>query len=1383
MAIKIKFDPTHNPQFPTFILATRSFKKLGVITNITDLHIKDNLNAPMDVSFTVHKSFDADPINRTYSDGGIIVADTDETFYDEPEEDETNDGEDSEGGEQTDPTPTPPVPTTSIANIQTYDSEGSTEGFNIYVRVEDELIERKYALWDEIKNFRKVWVKEWDTWFTLTYDITESNEIVKHITLVPNSEFELSNNNVHNLEINTESDILRENYTRPTIFYDAFHPEASLLNRLLTFMKGFTVKHVDASLRSIQRTFSLDGQSVYDAFMDIAQEIECLFVFGSGTNLDGSIERSVSAYDLRTYCYDCQKRSEYDDRCSFCGSINIQPPYGEDTTIFVDTEALADSINLSTDTDSVKNCFRLLSGDGLMDAAIIASNPNGTQYLWYFSDAMKEDMSPELKASLIQYDLDYDYYQNNYTINANSGDISVYNRLIAKYQNVNQYFEVKPDLRTVDNIVGYASLMNVLYDVLDFKLYLESGLMPTVSFETNAIIEANKITAANIPDVAVQNLKTISKASADNAVLSVIKTIVDRRYNVKINSTGQSTFDTSTKIWTGSFIVTSMSDNTDTAMSETVMVVINGNYEEFVKQKINKTIAQSDKTNYSIGATFNLDLNDFKFRLRQYSLAGLNSFLNAGNAALGTMVELGLSAPTTAVLIEGGILAYQNIYVPYYNKVRAIETELALRESEISAIETMRQMLLQQKYIINEYLNIEKYLGQELTIELYSYKMEDDYENGNYISEGLDNATLFKHAEEYIEVASREIRKAAIEHHSISTDLNNLLTIKEFEPLVDYFAVGNWLRARIDGRIYKLKLLSYEINFDSIEHLNVEFSDAVGDVNTSVADILSQAKSMTKSYGAVVRQAKSGADSKRFINSIANQGLDLTTSRIINTATNQTQQWDENGILLREYDDITDSYSEVQMKIINSTLAVTKDNWASTETAVGRFYYPAPKTGEITEGYGVIARTIIGNIILGENVSVYNPTNSIEIAEDGIVITTNGDDAKTSAAITVQKQYTDHNGNTMLSKQMYIDEKGNLVVSGDSIKFDVGKSFAEKMAEISTSLTARKELNAALSNERHCIPLTNQGTYDYTGAVTNVYVYYGFDDITSNSDVTVTPSNGLSGTWDRVDKTYTVTNLTVDSATATFNISYNGKSIQKVMTVTRMTDTTTEGAYSLDFNASIIKRSTNNTLTPSSLNVSAKSNQSGSSSAYSGRFVVEESIDGSYWESKYESAQDESQINYTPSTSNVNFIKVSLYKAFSDVDDAQNFTESYIAQNYTVISGLSGSKVEGENNGWSFTYEDGDGEGSGQVVYDYLEKTVYINNYPIYVVQFSRSDTNFCDSQTVCVISDTSDMTIGSRNLIRNSDTLIYETKSLNPNWDGEDPNTQYNYTRIYDFV
>lgn len=84
---------------------------------------------------------------------------------------------------------------------------------------------------------------------------------------------------LHDVEINTEDDITREEYTEPTIFYNPSKKNCSLLNRILEKVPGYTIAHVDETLLNIQRSFSIDGTSVYDFLTTtLSQEIGCILL-------------------------------------------------------------------------------------------------------------------------------------------------------------------------------------------------------------------------------------------------------------------------------------------------------------------------------------------------------------------------------------------------------------------------------------------------------------------------------------------------------------------------------------------------------------------------------------------------------------------------------------------------------------------------------------------------------------------------------------------------------------------------------------------------------------------------------------------------------------------------------------------------------------------------------------------------------------------------------------------------------------------------------------------------------------------------------------------------------------------------------------------------
>ena len=918
-------------------------------------------------------------------------------------------------------------------NISISDSlnDASEMSFTVYKYLDGE----ECALWDEITNFKLVYCVEWNAWFEITVELDESNDVVKTVFATELEHAELGQIMLYTIEINTEDDIARPDYVKPTVLFDEADPSISLLNRIMEKAPHYEITHVDSSIASIQRSFSFDNISLYDAFQDIAEEIQCIFILQAHTDGNGKLRRTVEVYDLQQYCMDCQHRGDFVGNCPECGSSDIRDGYGDDTTIFVTADELADSIGFTTDTDAVKNCFKLEAGDDIMTATIRNCNPNGTDYLWYFSDDMKHDMPVELVDKIDSYDDLYEYYQKEHVVieTANQA-LTDYNSLVTKYK------AFRDDLETIDvPIVGYPALMNAYYNTIDMNLYLTSSMMPSPeTMETDAHKEANKLTTANLSPVAVQNLEVMSNTTADNAVLAMARIIVDTRFKVNIVSSGLSGF-----MWTGSFEVTNYYDEEDTATTGNIVVQINDNYVEFVRQKVEKQLSRDSDDEVDIVGLFSMDQSNFANELRKYSLNRLNAFQFACQAALDILIEQGIANKET--WSSGDTNLYDDLYLPYLRKMDAINEEIALREKEIRVVVGTRdadgdivEMGL-QNYLdeyrdeIHDALDFEKYLGEDLWHVFCSYRREDKYSNDNYISDALNNKQLFERAQEFIERATQEIHKSAEQQHSISSDLKNLLVIDKFKPLVDSFSVGNWLRAMVDDKVYKLRLMEYEIDYDSIDEISVEFSDVIRskDSASDIQDVLDQAQSMATSYDSVKRQAGDGKNSNDRLNTWVNDGLDLTNMKIVGEADNQNITWDANGLLAREYLPIIDAYDDRQLKLINRGLYVTDDGWETARAGIGNFLFWNPKTKQNEEAYGVIADTIVGNIVLSEEVGIYNKNNSISMDEDGFTLTTNADGATPENVFTIQKENKDSSGESSIEKLLYVDNDGNLTINGN----------------------------------------------------------------------------------------------------------------------------------------------------------------------------------------------------------------------------------------------------------------------------------------------------------------------------------------------------------------
>lgn len=931
--------------------------------------------------------------------------------------------------------------------------------FTVYKYIDNKL----YDLWDEVKDYKLVYCQEADLWFQIKVDIDELSNSIKNVSCVQLAQAELSQIMLYNIEINTEDDIARDDYVEPTVLYNNNNHSISLLHRITEKARHYEIFYVSPTIASIQRTFSFDDISIYDACLKIAEEIDCLFVFHSDADSNGNIRRGISVYDLESYCTNCGNRGVFSNNCPKCGCTDILDGYGEDTTIFITVDELGKDIKLTSDTDSQKNCFKLEAGDDLMTATVRNCNPNGSDYIWYIPNYIKEDMSEELVDKINQYDVLYEYYQNQYSISIDQNMLNSYNQLI------NKYSQYRSDLTTITSpIIGYSNLMIAYYQTIDLAMYLQSELLPTIEIaETNAVKELRKLTVANISPVSVTNITNISLATANNAVLSVAKCLVNPNFQVKINSSSLSGAQ-----WSGSFYVENYSDETDNATGNSITIQIDSDYTNYVNQKIKKVLAQDQYGDMDVEGLFKKEFLDFKDELKKYNLDSLSSLQSICQSCIDVLIEQGATKDES----WNGTNLYQAVYLKYYRRLKAIEYEQNIRQNELYIINGeytndkltengLQTLLNKNRNIIHNQLNFQNYLGQELWNEFSAYRRESKYSNDNYISDGLSNSEIFEKALEFIEVAKKELYKSAELQHSISSTLTNLLVIPKFKPLVNYFKVGNWIRIQIDDDIYKLRLLNYSIDYSNLEEISVEFSDVLKtcDGYSDQQSLIKEMTTMTTSYDSVQRQASQGSQSKQIISNWTDKGLNVTNNKIINGSFNQTQTWDDHGMLFRQYNDENDDYEDCQLKIVNSTLAVTDDNWNTVKTAVGKYFYINPTNNQVEYGFGVNAETVVGKLILGEQLGIYNSSGSLTFDQNGFVISNSKNtftvNPNSNNLLTISKTI-----NNTTENIFYVDTNGVLHLKGDGADLDLSNNGTMRIGwnNISQYIQLEEENNKAI---------------------------------------------------------------------------------------------------------------------------------------------------------------------------------------------------------------------------------------------------------------------------------------------------------------------------------
>lgn len=849
--------------------------------------------------------------------------------------------------------------------------------------------------WHDIVNLKLAYIYDFNEYFEIEVKNEENETELKHITARSLCEAELSNLNI-SVEVNTDTDISRSDYS-PTVVYNPHNPSASLLHRILKDKAPhYAISHVDSSLASLQRTFSIDNN--IDDFLrqELSQEIDAYVEYDTA-------DRSISLYDMMSVCNGCGHRGNYYDKCPVCGHTDVRNGYGEWTNVYVSTDNLAEDVTLSAETATIKNCFKVVGGDDNITNRIPSVNPNGTGYIVKFSDLQYDDMPIELSDKLKAYD----------ALCRSKKD---------EYKNVT---------------------LNIC-ECLDKILYYQSGMMPSPSTSgTDSSQEISNITddlsalMSNSQPPNTIGINTFGKFTTaslvNRAVLSYVKILLSPDYEVSVKSSSYC-YDESHGygVWKGVLHVNSVSyPDTDRADSGEITLKVDGNAIAYVTQKIDKALASKD-------------LKDETYDYSLYCVDALQNFIDAYEACEAILVDHGDSGMGTDT-------PQYAIYDKYRNLKESAVTEQMRKKSMVDEWTHKKETYEAKQKEINGLLNLQNYLGNDLFKLYCAYRRDDRYQNNNYVSDGLSDADLLKRAEKLLDTADEELETACRNQYSLTATVNNLFMMDEFAPFHDKCRLGNWIYAEINGSVFQLRLTKIGVNYEDLEQVSVEFSNVreIYNSSASIKDILNNAQSIAASYPATVRQVSEDSKTVSQVNNWVDNGLNATNMMIANSPVQNTVL-DENGIWCRGYDEISGIFEPTQLRIVNSTLAVTDDSWTTTKAAIGKYIMQDPVTGEYRYAMGVIGETIIGKILLGENLGIYNSGQSMTFDKDGLKIT-NGKNTFT----------VNPNSNELLAisntkqKVLYVDTDGMLHISGDGAGLDLKLNDSIKGLSNEISVTAK----------------------------------------------------------------------------------------------------------------------------------------------------------------------------------------------------------------------------------------------------------------------------------------------------------------------------------------
>ena len=205
----------------------------------------------------------------------------------------------------------------------------------------------------------------------------------------------------------------------------------------------------------------------------------------------------------------------------------------------------------------------------------------------------------------------------------------------------------------------------------------------------------------------------------------------------------------------------------------------------------------------------------------------------------------------------------------------------------------------------------------------------------------------------------------------------------------------------------------------------------------------------------------------------------------------------------------------------------------------------------------------------------------------------------------------------------------------------------KKLNKYTDDTTANKALEAAalarnmtlqLSNDMQTIVSDADGNIPtFPTVATAATVMYGTQDITNDCSYTITKSDSVTGSWDVDTHTYTVTGLSADNGWIDIRATYlSNLAVTKRFTISKQKkgedgkDGEPGRTYMVEPSCNVLKRGSDKTISPNFITFKAyyRDGKSATRVPYKGRFVVEETVDGSAWKTIYISSTDEDTVTH-----------------------------------------------------------------------------------------------------------------------------------------------------------
>lgn len=296
------------------------------------------------------------------------------------------------------------------------------------------------------------------------------------------------------------------------------------------------------------------------------------------------------------------------------------------------------------------------------------------------------------------------------------------------------------------------------------------------------------------------------------------------------------------------------------------------------------------------------------------------------------------------------------------------------------------QVLDDQISEIHASVDIATFFSQTEYEELYNYIFEGEYSDEYItITESMTYAERFQQMKTLYDRAVVQLEKISKPTQEFNVDVENFVFVPEFESWSSQLETGTLINVEIDdGDVAMLFLSTITINYDD-KSLQLTFGNRFNkfDPKTLFENILGDIKKSSNTLDYIkdiLYPIKNGE-----FNSMKEA---LRTSRTLTknaalSSTNEEVIIDDTGYTGRKLLD-SGYYDPRQVKITGRNIVFTDDSWETCKVALGEIIL-----GDKETAYGINAETIIGDMIMGNNLRILdNNGNDLLSVVDGKISAT-----------------------------------------------------------------------------------------------------------------------------------------------------------------------------------------------------------------------------------------------------------------------------------------------------------------------------------------------------------------------------------------------------------